>query len=77
MNEAEFKNQFMSTWSEAKRGWECQYLIDVLEACDGSPTRAAVMAGIDRSNFLRLCRKHGVRPANFRVPKPKDPADEA
>lgn len=46
--------------------FEREYLIHVLERNQGNVTAAAKESGIDRSNFLRLLRRHGVSAQNFR-----------
>jgi DNA-binding NtrC family response regulator len=50
-------------WSEQ---FEREYLINLLNRTQGNVTIAAKESGIDRSNFLRLLRRHGINAANFR-----------
>jgi|GEM_PF-391051 len=53
-----------TTYTEAKRraigSFERQYLAQQLRLANGNISRAAELAGLDRSNFRRLCRSHGV-----------------
>jgi DNA-binding protein Fis len=42
--------------------FERHYLSELLEHTQGNLTRAALLAGQDRSAFGRLVRKHGLRP---------------
>jgi DNA-binding NtrC family response regulator len=50
-------------WSEQ---FEREYLINLLNHTQGNVTLAAKESGIDRSNFLRLLRRHGINAQNFR-----------
>jgi DNA-binding NtrC family response regulator len=50
-------------WSEA---FEKDYLINILGRHHGNVTAAAKEAGIDRSNFLRLLRRHQINAQNYR-----------
>ena len=50
-------------WSEH---FEKEYLINLLNRTQGNVTSAAKESGIDRSNFLRLLRRHGINAQNFR-----------
>jgi DNA-binding NtrC family response regulator len=45
---------------KAMRRWEYQYLRRMLMFTSGSVTKAAFYAGIDRANFRRLLRRHGI-----------------
>jgi DNA-binding NtrC family response regulator len=53
-------------WSEA---FEKEYLTSVLERHHGNVTAAAREAAVDRSNFLRLLRRHHIDAAVFRPQK--------
>jgi DNA-binding NtrC family response regulator len=53
-------------WSEA---FEKEYLCNVLEKHGGNVTSAAKEAAVDRSNFLRLLRRHHIDAANYRNAK--------
>jgi hypothetical protein len=50
-------------WSEA---FEKEYLSSVLERHQGNVTAAAKEAAVDRSNFLRLLRRHHIEASNYR-----------
>jgi DNA-binding NtrC family response regulator len=50
-------------WSEA---FEKEYLVSILARYQGNVTAAAKEAGIDRSNFLRLLRRHQINAQNYR-----------
>jgi DNA-binding NtrC family response regulator len=50
-------------WSEA---FEKEYLCNVLEKHQGNVTSAAKEASVDRSNFLRLLRRHHIDAAAYR-----------
>ena len=55
--------------TEAKRlaaaAFERNYLVQAMESAKGSVVDAAILAGVDRSNFRRLLQRHGLvkRPA--------------
>lgn len=51
---------FRSAKQQAVEEFERQYLSDLLELTKGNLTRAALLAGQDRSAFGRLVRKHGL-----------------
>jgi two-component system, NtrC family, response regulator GlrR len=44
----------------ALRAFERRYLVSLLEAHDGKVSAAAAGAGIDRTHFYRLLRRHGI-----------------
>lgn len=44
----------------ASARWEKRQLIDALERSGGNRSQTARLLGIDRSNLLRLLRKHGL-----------------
>lgn len=53
-------------WSNA---FEKDFLVSLLSRSFGNVTSAAREAKIDRSNFLRLMRRHGLRSEAFRPEK--------
>lgn len=53
---------------DLNRSMEREYLISMLGRCDGNVSLAAREAKMDRSNFLRLLRKNGVKAEIFRKP---------
>jgi DNA-binding NtrC family response regulator len=53
-------------WSEA---FEKEYLTQVLTKYNGNVTAAAREAAVDRSNFLRLLRRHQIDAATYRSAK--------
>ncbi len=58
------------TYTHLKKQWsdafEKEYLLNVLQRHQGHVTGAAKESGIDRSNFLRLLRRHGIHAQGFR-----------
>ena len=62
------------TYTQLKKQWcdsfEKDYLINSLNRNHGNVTAAAHEAKIDRSNYLRLLRKHHIHANDFR---PQDP----
>ena len=53
-------------WSDV---FEREYLTGLLERLNGNVTAASKEAGVDRSNFLRLLRRHQIDAASYRVIK--------
>jgi len=60
-----------TTFRQAKdamvRQFEHDYLIQIMASAKGNVSRAARMAGMQRRDFQRLLRKHGVRLTEPRV----------
>lgn len=58
------------SYMEMKKEWvdafEKEYLVNTLTRHDGNVSAAAREAKLDRSNFLRLLRRHAVKAADFR-----------
>ena len=52
--------RFTEAKSLAVRAFERRYLSTVLERAGGNITQAALAAGMDRSNFRRLLKEHGM-----------------
>ena len=52
--------------TEARNRFERQYLVRLLRATRGNVSRAARLAGRDRSKFYQLLRRHHLDPAQFR-----------
>ena len=48
------------TLTDARNTFECQYLVRVLRMADGNVTRAADLAGRNRTDFYKLMHKHGI-----------------
>ncbi len=69
MNIADYSS-FSQTYTVMKKKWsevfEREYLVNVLHRTNGNVTAAAKESGIDRSNFLRLLRRHGIQSEQFR-----------
>ena len=56
------------TLAEAREAFERDYLIRVLKLADGTVSRAARLAGRNRTEFYRLLERHQLRPADFKGP---------
>lgn len=52
--------------TEARDAFEQQYLFKLLKLTDGNVTRAAEMAGRNRTDMHKLMKKHALEAANFR-----------
>ncbi|MDY7037748.1 MAG: sigma-54 dependent transcriptional regulator [Thermodesulfobacteriota bacterium] len=51
---------------EAKRGFEKNYVVQILELTRGNISRAAKLAGKYRADFYDLLKKHALNPEDFR-----------
>jgi len=56
---------------EARRAFERDYLVRILKITAGNVTRAARLAGRNRTEFYRLLERHGLTPKMFK-PSPVD-----
>jgi two-component system response regulator GlrR len=54
---------------EAKDAFEKEYLIHLLELCDGSVSKAAKTAGKYRADFYDLLKKHDLKVGDFKKPE--------
>ena len=55
---------------EARRAFERDYLVRILKIASGNVTRAARLAGRNRTEFYRLLDRHALEPASFK-PSPR------
>ena len=66
-------NENSFNYTQLKKKWcdsfEKEYLENILHRYSGNVTAAAKEAGIDRSNFLRLLRRHQLNAQAFRIAK--------
>jgi two-component system response regulator GlrR len=51
---------------EAKDAFEKNYLIHLLQVCEGNVSKAAKLAGKYRADFYDLLKKHEVNPQEFK-----------
>ena len=49
---------FADAKKQAMEGFERRYLLDVLQRADGNISQASRLAGLDRSNFRRMLKRH-------------------
>ena len=65
-------------YTELKRKWseafEKEFLVASLSKHGGNVSAAAREAKLDRSNFLRLLRRHGLKAQEYRKGQPQQPA---
>jgi len=52
---------------EARKAFERDYLVRILKITDGNVTRAARLAGRNRTEFYRLLERHALAPSMFKV----------
>ena len=56
---------------EARRRFELDYLVRLLQITEGNVTRAARLAGRNRTDFYKLLARHRIEPALFKPEPPK------
>ena len=56
----------VSSFRDAKRRFERDYVARVLRLCKGNISRAARIAKKDRKDFYDVMRRNGINPADFR-----------
>lgn len=56
----------MTALDEARRAFEYDYLVQLLETTGGNVTRAARVAHRNRTEFYKLLARHGIDPAGFK-----------
>src|SRR5688572_22174183 len=61
---------------EARRAFERDYLVRILKITAGNVTRAARLAGRNRTEFYRLLERHALRPRTFKPSPAGDPANQ-
>lgn len=54
------------SFSDARREFERQYLMQLLAATNGNMTQAAELADRNRSDLHKLVKRHGINPGEFR-----------
>ena len=54
------------SFDEARRRFEYDYLVQLLETTGGNVTRAARVAQRNRTEFYKLLARHGIDPASFK-----------
>jgi two-component system response regulator GlrR len=58
--------EYLKPLKEARDEFEKEYLIRLLELCEGNVTKAAKLAGKYRSDFYGLLKKHDLKIENFK-----------
>ena len=56
-------SSYWPTLTDARDQFECQYLVRVLKMTEGNVTRAAELAGRNRTDFYKLLKKHDLSAA--------------
>ena len=51
---------------ESKEAFESEYLVHLLQICEGNVSRAAKIAGKYRADFYDLLRKHNIKPHDYK-----------
>ena len=58
------------TLAEARAAFERAYVVETLRQARGNMAAAARQAGLDRSHYFRLVRRHGIEPKQYGSPVP-------
>lgn len=58
----------MICFDEARRGFEREYLIRLMQTTSGNVSQAARIAQRNRTEFYKLLGRHGIDPATFKAP---------
>lgn len=58
------------TLAEARAAFERGYVVATLQQARGNMAAAARQAGLDRSHYFRLVRRHGIEPKQYASPGP-------
>ena len=62
--------ELFSTLAEARAAFERAYVVETLRQARGNMAAAARQAGLDRSHYFRLVRRHGIEPKQYGSPVP-------
>jgi DNA-binding NtrC family response regulator len=62
------RNIYEGTFDRAKERFEQDYISFALQKCSGNMAAAARMAGMDRSQFFRMVKRHSLLPKHFKPP---------
>ncbi len=68
-NALQKKNLSMSSFNEARKDFERDYLIRLLKLVGGNVSQAARIAKRNRTEFYRLLNRHMLKPVNFKPKK--------
>ncbi len=63
-SQASSRSAELSSWAEARAAFELDYLQRAVSQAGGNVSRAAKVAGLDRSNFRRLLKRRGLLEPN-------------
>ena len=59
-------DSMLTPLDEARKAFERDYLVRILKITSGNVTRAARLAGRNRTEFYRLLERHALAPAMFK-----------
>lgn len=62
----DFEEESLSAFDDARRDFERDYLVRLLQATNGNVAQAARIAQRNRTEFYKLLARHGLDPANFK-----------
>lgn len=63
------KQTTLLSFNDAKKNFERDYLVKILQLTNGSVTKAAKLAKRNRTEFYRLLDRHELKAAQFKMPK--------
>ena len=62
----EFEEESLAAFDDARRDFEREYLVRLLQTTVGNVSRAARVAQRNRTEFYKLLARHGLDPASFK-----------
>ena len=61
------EDRSLTPLDEARKAFERDYLVRILKITGGNVTKAARLAGRNRTEFYRLLERHALEPSMFKV----------
>jgi len=68
--QGDISQQPLTSLKEAKDAFERNYLIRLLELCEGNVSKAATLAGKYRADFYDLLKKHNISKTSYKKLEP-------
>ena len=62
-----FGKEYSAARDEVLNGFEKGFIVEYLTRCEGNVSKSASVAGMDRSSFQRMMKKHQIESESFRL----------
>jgi len=69
--QGDISEQPLTSLKEAKDAFERNYLVRLLELCEGNVSKAATLAGKYRADFYDLLKKHNISKTSYKKSEPE------